>query len=174
LDSFPFAALKLEPRQSRLRREWFRQSKALRQQSTINISDTRLLALTRDFWQMNKHKEFIKDRAFSNAFSNALTKHSGISDEICPRLLTILAEEFSLNTEGFSNVFQLIPFISGALNLPSIVSLEQLAAFSQLTFRGKIPTRSPTLHVPLSALSELGPSSTPRWQQGSFCSCQNT
>ena len=55
---------------------------------------------------MNKHKEFIKDHAFSNAFSNALTKHSGISDEICPRLLTILAEEFSLNTEGFSNVFQ--------------------------------------------------------------------
>ena len=104
IDSFPFTSFKLEPRQSRLRREWFHQGNALLQQNSI--SETRVLAMTRDFWEINNYKEFIGQNAFLHALSDVLPIHSNETVNLCPKFVSMLAQEFSLSTEGFSNALQ--------------------------------------------------------------------
>jgi len=103
--SFPFTSFKLEPRQSRLRREWFHRGNALLHQQN-SISETRRLAMTRDFWEINNYKEFIGQNAFLYALSDVLPTHSNEIVNLCPKFMSMVAEEFSLNTEGFSNALQ--------------------------------------------------------------------
>jgi hypothetical protein len=63
-----------------------------------------LLTLTRDFWYRNKHKEFINHQTFVKALSTILsTYHGDTAAALSPDFMSIIAEEFSLNTEGFSN-----------------------------------------------------------------------
>ena len=106
----PYGTLKLEPREYRLRHEWVREGQTLiSHNDCLSISEVRLSALTRDFWQMNRHKEFIKQKGFTRALSNAISRHPVTTSELLPNLLSILVEEFSLTTEGFSNPFQHSP-----------------------------------------------------------------
>src|SRR3954451_7908227 len=60
---------------------------------------------------MNRHKEFIKQKAFAKALSCAISRHPDTTSELLPNLLSILVEEFSLTTEGFSNPFQHSPLL---------------------------------------------------------------
>jgi len=107
----PYGGLKLEPRQYRLQQEWVREGQHISQNSFPRISKGRLSAMANDFWHMNRHKEFIKQKAFAKALSCAISRHPDTTSELLPNLLSILVEEFSLTTEGFSNPFQHSPLL---------------------------------------------------------------
>jgi len=97
-ESFPFGKCQLESRQSRTRRAWLKQAKAL--PSVGILPEDRVVALTRDFWKASKHKEFIPIGSFPTAISKLLTLPNRTPPPICSTLLPILVEEFRLQVEG--------------------------------------------------------------------------
>jgi len=109
---FPFASYKLESRQSRLRRQWYIHAK---KDLARSIPDNRLVILTQDFWNKNKHKEFIPLNSFYHELLLAIERernHPNLRWSVRSSFLSILVEEFHLNVEGFatplshSNEFQ--------------------------------------------------------------------
>ena len=80
-ESFPFGKCQLESRQSRTRRAWLKQAKAL--PSVRVLPEDRVVALTRDFWKSSK-----PNKAFQQQFRSSLRCRTE------PRLLS--AQPFSL------------------------------------------------------------------------------
>jgi len=68
-DSLLFSDNKMEPRQFCLRRGWLCQGRLLLRSNAVQrqITETKLVMLTRDFWNANKYKEFIPRHGFSRA-----------------------------------------------------------------------------------------------------------
>jgi hypothetical protein len=72
----------MEPLQFRLRRGWLCQGRVLLRSYSAQrqITETKLVMLTRDFWNANKYKEFIPRHGFSRALAEVLSRPDAESE----------------------------------------------------------------------------------------------
>jgi hypothetical protein len=102
LQGLPFALDKVRPIELNHRDDWL--LLATKDPLCDRIPDDRLDALTRDFWNANKHKQFIPPQSFSKAVGKVLRKT--YPQALSRNLLSMLIDLFCLNVEGKSNALQ--------------------------------------------------------------------